>query len=409
MRVLDAIAHALRVTGTMTWQILWALIFGFVIAATIESLVSKRGVARVLGSSRPRALVAASLFGIASSSCSYAAVAIARSLFRRGADFISSMAFEIASTNLVVELGVVLAVLIGWQFTLAEFVAGPIMIAVMAVAFRLVLRRGDLASARRQADLAIRGSMEGHAAMDMSIDASGGLLRRLRAPGALTMVSHNFVMEWAAVIRDIALGLLAAGAVGAWVPGGFWRSLFVTNNPAVSKAIGPLLGPVVSALSFVCSVGNVPLAAVLWRGGISFGGVVSFIFADLIIIPIVLIYRKYYGTRVALKVVGVFYVAMVVAGYIIELVFAALGLVPSRASAHIVNISPSWNYTSALDIAAAVLAVGMCAIFVRSGALPMIHQMGGAPPVSESANESDSSPDIQPLSTTGESTFNRKG
>jgi uncharacterized protein len=380
VRLLDAIGHALYLAGTMTWQILWALILGFVIAAVIQSVVSKRGVERLLGDARPRSLTIAALLGVASSSCSYAAVAITRSLFRRGADFVSALAFEIASTNLVIELGVVLAVLIGWQFTLAEFIAGPIMIAVMAVAMRLVLRQGDLASARRQADLAVAGSMEGHAAMDMSIEEGGGFFRRIRSSGAIVSVSHNFVMEWTAVVRDIALGLLGAGAVAAWVPDSFWRSLFVSSNPAVSKIIGPLLGPVVSALSFVCSVGNVPLAAVLWRGGISFGGVVSFVFADLIIIPIILIYRKYYGGRVALKVVGVFYVSMVVAGYVIELVFAAIGLVPARSAAHVVNIVPSWNYTSALDLAAGAVALALFVIFVCSGALPMLRHMGGAAP-----------------------------
>jgi uncharacterized membrane protein YraQ (UPF0718 family) len=299
------------------------------------------------------------------------------------------MAFEIASTNLVVELGVVLAVLIGWQFTLAEFVAGPIMIIVMAFVMRYAMRQGDLASARRQADLAVAGTMEGHAAMDMSLVAGGSVWHRLRSPGALVSVSHNFVMEWFAVVRDIALGLVGAGALAAWVPDGFWRDLFVTNDPAVSKIIGPLLGPVVSFLSFVCSVGNVPLAAVLWRGGISFGGVVSFIFADLIIVPIVLIYRKYYGTRVALKIVGVFYLAMVVAGYIIELLFAALGLVPSRSSAHVGGINVSWNYTSVLDIVAGVVAIGLFAVFARSGAIPMLRHMGGAPAAPETADATD--------------------
>lgn len=393
MRVLDAIVHALRVTGTMTWDILWALIFGFVLAAVIQSLVSKQGIARFLGNSRPRTLATASLLGVASSSCSYAAVAITRSLYRRGADFVAAMAFEIASTNLVVELGVVLAVLIGWQFTLAEFVAGPIMIAAMAFAMRFVMRQGDLASARRQANLAIAGSMEGHAAMDMSIAADGGVWRRLRAPGAVTSISQNFVMEWAAVFRDIAVGLVGAGAIGAWVPNGFWRDVFVTSDPATSKIIGPLLGPIAASLSFVCSVGNVPLAAVLWRGGISFGGVVSFIFGDLIVVPIVLIYRKYYGTRVALKILGVFYFAMVVAGYVIELAFAGLGLVPSRSSEHVANIAVSWNYTSALDIAAGATALGLFAVFVRSGGLPMLGHMGGPSEAAQAPNESRAAPE----------------
>jgi uncharacterized membrane protein YraQ (UPF0718 family) len=224
-------------------------------------------------------------------------VALARSLFRQGASFTAAMAFEIASTNLVVELGVILALLIGWQFTLAEFVGGPIMIILLAVLFRLFLRQRLLDAAAAQADRGLAGSMEGHAAMDMTIAGRGSLWHRLRSPQALTSVSHIFVMEWAAVIRDIAAGLLIAGAVAAWVPDSFWGHLFLSGHPLASRLWGPLIGPVVSLLSFVCSIGNVPLAGVLWNGGISFGGVVAFIFADLIIVPILVIYRKYYGTK----------------------------------------------------------------------------------------------------------------
>jgi uncharacterized membrane protein YraQ (UPF0718 family) len=221
-------------------------------------------------------------FGAASSSCSYAAVALARSLFRKGASFTAAMAFEIASTNLVIELGVILALLMGWQFTLAEFVGGPIMIVLIAVLFRLFLREKLLRTAREQADRGLAGSMEG--TPRWTCPSSGRA--RSRAPvlrEGYTAVAHVFVMEWAAIIRDLVIGLLAAGAIAAWVPTASGGSFFFAGHPLAAKLWGPLIGPVVAIVSFVCSIGNVPLAVVLWKGGISFGGVVAFIFADLII------------------------------------------------------------------------------------------------------------------------------
>ena len=330
MRALDAIGHALATAGSMTWQITWSLILGFTLSAVAQGVVRRETVARMLGDDKPKALARATGLGAASSSCSYAAVALARALFRRGASFTAAMAFEIASTNLVIELGIIMALLIGWQFTLAEFVGGPIMIVLVAVAFRLFVRQRLIDAAREQADKGLAGSMEGHAAMDMSIQSGGSFWHRLASGKGYTSVSHIFVMEWAAVIRDIIGGLLIAGAVAAWVPNSFWQHLFLTGHPLAAKLWGPIIGPVISMLSFVCSIGNVPLAAVLWNGGISFGGVVAFIFADLIIIPILIIYRKYYGTRMMLTILGIFYATMVLAGYIIELLFGGLGLIPTQ-------------------------------------------------------------------------------
>src|SRR5579864_8008166 len=330
----------------MAWQITWALILGFTLSAMVQALVRKSTVARLLGHDRPRTLVLATGFGAASSSCSYAAVALARSLFRQGASFTAAMAFEIASTNLVVELGIILALLMGWQFTLAEFTGGPIMIILLALLFRLFLRQRLLDAARTQADKGLAGSMEGHAAMDMTIPAGGSLAQRLRTRQAFTSVSHVFVAEWAAVIRDIVIGLLIAGAVAAWVPDSFWGHLFLTSHPLASKLWGPLIGPVVSLLSFVCSIGNVPLAAVLWNGGISFGGVVAFIFADLIIVPILVIYRKYYSTKMTLFILGTFYITMALAGYAIEFLFSGLRLIPSGRHAKVVETSIQWDYTT---------------------------------------------------------------
>ncbi len=379
MRVLGGLGHALALAGSMTWEITWSLILGFTLSAVVQAVVRRETIVRLLGDDRPKTLALAAGLGAASSSCSYAAVALARSLFRRGASFTAAMAFEIASTNLVVELGIILALLIAWQFTLAEFVGGPIMIVLMAVAFRLFVRKRLVDAARRQADRGLAGSMEGHAAMDMSIAAGGSFWRRLSSPGGYTSVSHIFVMEWAAVIRDVAGGLLIAGAIGAWVPDAFWRHLFLTGQPLAARLWGPVIGPVISLLSFVCSIGNVPLAAVLWNGGISFGGVVAFIFADLIIIPILVIYRKYYGTAMMFALLGIFYATMVAGGYIIEFLFGGLGLIPAERAAKVTDTGVHWNYTTVLNIVFLLLAAALVVRFFRSGGAPMLKMMGGDP------------------------------
>ncbi len=379
MRAVHAVGHALAVSGAMTWQITWSLILGFTLASVVQALVRRSTITRYLGDNRPRSLAAACGLGMASSSCSYAAVALARSLFRKGADFTAVMTFEIASTNLVIELGIIMALLLGWQFTLAEFVGGPIMIVALAVLFRVLLRQRLVEDARVQAEKGEAGSMEGHAAMDMSIGGGGTVLARLRSPQGLTSVSHIFVMEWAAVLRDIVLGLLAAGALAAWVPDSFWKHLFFSDHPVVAKIWGPLLGPVISVLSFVCSIGNVPLAAVLWNGGISFGGVIAFIFADLIIIPILVIYRKYYGTRMMVFILVTFYTVMVLGGYAVELIFGASGLIPQTRNAKVLNPSISWNYTTFLNIIFLTVAGVLLARFFRTGGRDMLKMMGGPP------------------------------
>ena len=374
----------------MTWEITWALVLGFGLSAVVQAVVRRSTVERLLGDDRPRTLVLAAGFGAASSSCSYAAVALARSLFRKGASFTAAMAFEIASTNLVIELGVILALLMGWQFTLAEFVGGPIMIVLIAVLFRLLLRERLLRQAREQADRGLAGSMEGHAAMDMSVQRPGSFASRLFSRDGYTAVAHVFVMEWAAIIRDLVIGLIVAGAIAAWVPDRFWRVFFFAGHPLAAKLWGPLIGPVLAVVSFVCSVGNVPLAVVLWKGGISFGGVVAFIFADLIIAPILNIYRKYYGARMALFLLGTFYTAaMAVAGYVVELVLGGLGLIPSPARARILDQGVSWDYTTWLNIVFLALAAALIIRFVRTGGVAMLRMMGG-PPDTHEHDHSDS-------------------
>jgi uncharacterized membrane protein YraQ (UPF0718 family) len=377
--VMDAIGRALALAGSMTWEILWALILGFALSAVVQAVVRKSAIVGLLGDDRPRTLAVAAGLGAASSSCSYAAVALARSLFRKGANFTAAMAFEIASTNLVVELGVILALLMGWQFTVAEFVGGPIMIVVLAVLFRLFVRARVIEAAREQADRGLAGSMEGHAAMDMSVQGEGSFRRRLFSGRGFTAVSHVFVMEWAAILRDLIIGLLIAGAIAAWVPESFWHNFFITDHPVLSVLWGPIVGPIVSMVSFVCSIGNVPLAAVLWNGGISFGGVVAFIFADLLILPILNIYRKYYGMRMMLILLGTFYVSMVAAGYLVELLFGAAGLIPTHRNAVVMQAGISWNYTTWLNILFITLAAALVARFVATGGLPMLQMMGGSP------------------------------
>ncbi len=376
---MQAIWHALSITGSMTWDIAWALILGFALSAVVQAVVRKSTVVSLLGDDRPRTLATATGLGIASSSCSYAAVALARSLFRKGANFTAAMAFEIASTNLVVELGVILALLMGWQFTAAEFAGGLLMIAALAVLFRALMSDELLRGAREQAERGVSGSMEGHAAMDMSVRREGSFVRRLGSREGFTSVSHVFVMEWAAILRDLVVGLLIAGAIAAWVPDSFWRTFFFDGHPLASKLWGPLIGPLVAIASFVCSVGNVPLAVVLWKGGISFGGVVAFLFADLLILPILNIYRKYYGARMALFLLGAFYVSMAMAGYVVEFVFGPLGLVPDRSGASVPDSGVSWNYTTWLNIAFLLLAATLVIRFLRTGGKDMLGMMGGAP------------------------------
>jgi uncharacterized membrane protein YraQ (UPF0718 family) len=253
------------------------------------------------------------------------------------------------------------------------------MIIVLAVVFRIFLRQKLIDDARKQADQGELGSMEGHAAMDMSIHKNGSFMQRLSSGDGITSVSHIFIMEWSAVIKDVVGGLLIAGAVAAWVPNSFWQKFFFVGHPLLSKIWGPLVGPLVSVVSFVCSIGNVPLAAVLWNGGISFGGVVSFIFADLIILPILLIYKKYYGVKMMIFILGSFYVAMVIAGYLVEIIFGALGLIPTARTAKVVEASIQWNYTTVLNLIFLAIAGFLIYRFIKTGGRSMLKAMNKVP------------------------------
>ena len=377
--MVSAILSALQFAVFMFWEVLWPLALGFLLSAIIQALVSQRTVARTLGRPNFRGFALACAFGAASSSCSYAAVAIARSLFRKGADFANAMIFEFASTNLVIELGLVLLILIGWQFLAAEVAGGLLMAVILWILFKLTLRSRMVDEARRQAERGLVGStMEGHGAHDMSV-GMGPFLRRLFSGRGFTAVSHYFFMDVYSVWFDLFLGLLIAGALAAWVPNSFWQAFFLTSNPTVNEFWGPLVGPLLAMISFVCSIGNVPLAAVLWNGGISFGGVISFIFADLIILPILNIYRKYYGARMSLYLLLVSYIAMALAGFVIGLAFNALGIAPSHTHVVVINATPSWNYTTFLNIAFLLVVAALAWRFLTTGGPAMLRSMSVPP------------------------------
>jgi uncharacterized membrane protein YraQ (UPF0718 family) len=372
------IIEALRMTGIMAWEILWALCLGFTLSAVIEACVSKEHVGKLLPDSSAKTIVIASALGAASSSCSYAATALARTLFRKGANFIAAIAFQFASTNLVIELSVLLAALLGWRFMAAEFVGGPIMIALVVVFLRATLKPRIIDAARKQAERNLPGRMEGHAAMDMSLH-TGTFWQKLTSSKGYTATTHYYWMDWYSLWPDIAGGLLISGCLAAWVPQHFWQGFFLTGHPLAARLWGPLIGPLVAIFSFVCSVGNVPLAAVLWNGGISFGGVIAFLFADLIILPILNIYRKYYGLKVAAILFAAFYAAMALAALAVEAIFGVLHLIPHDRNAQIMQEAIRWNYTSALNILFLLASAIMLFRFLKTGGPAMLRMMDAAP------------------------------
>lgn len=374
MAIGSDIGKALWMSFMMLWQMFWGLSLGFLFSAVVEVVVSKDEMSALLPDAGPRSLMRAGVFGAASSSCSYAAVAMARSIVRKGGSFIAAMAFQFAATNLVLELGVLLWVMIAWQFAAAEFIGGPVMILLVALAFRFIIGAPLIRTATNQAIKGVAGSMEGHAAM--STEKQNGTWRdRLCSRDGWISISHSYIMNWSMLWRDIGIGVLVAGALGAWVPDSFWKMFFFISHPAVAMIWGAFVGPLIAIASFTCSVGNVPLAAVLWRGGISFGGVASFIYGDLIILPILNIYRKYYGRRMTAVMLLTFYSSMVIASLAVEALFQLSGWTPHNRDIAAVGSRISFNYTTVLDIVFVTLFVVMFAAFFKTGGPEMMRMM----------------------------------
>jgi uncharacterized membrane protein YraQ (UPF0718 family) len=364
MGVLEVVWHGLRDSLLMAWEVWWALVLGFFISAIVQAWVPRERIQGLMSGSGVRSVGWATGLGAASSSCSYAAIAIAKSLFQKGASAVSALAFQFASTNLVWELGLVLWVLIGWQFTAAEYLGGLVMIVLMTILLRLFVSPRLEQQAREHAIQADTGHQH---------HASGTRLswrERLRSVEAWSDVAHNFRGDWQMLYKEIALGFLLAGFI-AQFGNGFFEHLFIHNAPAPLPTIeNVLIGPIIAVISFVCSVGNVPLAAVLWSGGISFAGVLAFLFADLIVIPILLIYRKYYGGKYTVRITALMFITMVIAALIVGAIFSALGLIPTgpRPTRADIFSSIAVNYKLALNLLGLAIFAGLFWLTARRGA-----------------------------------------
>jgi len=363
--VLDRIGDGLWMAFQMAWEVWWALVLGFMLSGVVQAWVPRSRMERALGGSGLRSVALATGLGAASSSCSYAATAIARSMFQRGASFAAAMVFQFASTNLVFEIGIVMWIFIGWQFTLAEFVGGIFLIALMWLGTRLLITRRLEAEARRHAEAAQAGHQHATA-----VSEGISWRERLTSVSAWSDVAHNFRGDWEMLWKEIVGGFVIAGFI-ALLPASFFNDLFVTDAPSGLRLVeNVIVGPLVAVISFVCSVGNVPLAAVLWAGGISFSGVIAFIYADLIVIPIILIYAKFYGWKITWRLVAIMFVTMAGAALIVDGIFSGSGLVPTHRPSidSIANRGIHWNYTTALNIVFLLVAAVLVALTLQRGA-----------------------------------------
>jgi YHS domain-containing protein/uncharacterized membrane protein YraQ (UPF0718 family) len=357
---LETIGRSLLDGASMFWETLWALVLGFALSGAVQAFVSRAEMQKALGDHRPATVVKAGVFGAISSSCSYAASALAKTLFSRGADFTAAQAFMFASTNLVVELGIVLWLLLGWQFALAEFVGGAIMIALLALVLPRVVRPAEQAAARQA--LAADGGAGPHAGHGDVPAEPVPWRQRIRSRAGWADAAGYTISDLTMLRKELGIGFVVAGFADAAVPVDFWRSLFLTGHGVWSSLENVLLGPFLAVISFVCSVGNVPLAAALWSGGISFGGTIAFVFADLIALPLLLIYRRYYGTRLTLKLLAAFWATMSVAGLATEYLFAAARIAPAAPAGGAAMVGRDvfgWNHTTVLDVLALVAFAGL--------------------------------------------------
>jgi uncharacterized protein len=360
----DVIWNGLKDSFLMAWEVWWALVLGFAISAIVQAWVPRQRIERSLSGSGPKPVSLATALGAASSSCSYAAIAIAKSLFQKGASAATALAFQFASTNLVWELGLVLWVLIGWQFTAAEYLGGIVMIVLMALLLRFFVSPRLEERAREHAQQADSGHQHHSAGESMP------MRERLTSASSWSDVAHNFRGDWQMLWKEISLGFLLAGFI-AQLGDNFFNGLFVQNAPsAITTIENVLVGPLIAVLSFVCSVGNVPLAAVLWSGGISFAGVLAFLFADLIVLPIVLAYRKYYGTSFALRITALMFVTMVLAALAVDGIFSGLNLIPTgpRPTRGDIFGSIQVNYKLFLNIVGLAIFAAFFWLTMRRGA-----------------------------------------
>jgi uncharacterized membrane protein YraQ (UPF0718 family)/YHS domain-containing protein len=360
---LSTIGDGLWQSFLMAYEVWWALVLGFAISAIVQSWVPRARIEAALAGSGPRPVAWATALGAASSSCSYAAIAIAKSLFAKGASAASALAFQFASTNLVWELGLVLWVLLGWEFTLAEYVGGIVLIVLMAVTLRLFVSPRLEDQARRHAEQAAVGHQH-HMAGEQGLTWR----ERLSSSSAWSDVAHNFRGDWQMLWKEIVLGFLLAGFIGL-LGNDFFNDLFITDAPAGARTFeNVIVGPIIAVLSFVCSIGNIPLAAVLWSGGISFAGVIAFIFADLIILPIVSAYRKYYGWPFALRITALMFVTIVIAALIVDGLFSAAGLIPhTRPSRSEIFGSIELDYKLVLNVLGLAVFAALFYLTARRG------------------------------------------
>lgn len=347
--------HGLSEAAAMFWETLWALVLGFSLSALAQVFISKDKMQQWLGRAGLREIAVATGLGAASSSCSYAAVATARTVFKKGAALVPTLAFMFASTNLVFELGAVLWLLMGWRFVLAEIVGAFVLISVMWLIVRLTLPK-DLEQEAREHDEGGEGGGHDHHHM-----AAAG--------GRLTAIADAFTMDWSMLWKEMLVGFVIGGFLSVLVPNSWWQALFLSHSHGFGKLLeNVIVGPIIAVLSFVCSIGNIPLASVLWSGGISFGGVTSFIYADLVIVPLILIYAKYYGWRPALYITGVLFASMVIAGLVVDLLFSALGLVPTgpRPPSALAMAHFAWDYTTWLNLLALAWGGLLLALHLKS-------------------------------------------
>jgi uncharacterized membrane protein YraQ (UPF0718 family) len=360
------VGQALLMALAMFWKVGWSLVLGFSISAALQAVVSKAGMQKALGRSGIREVALATVLGAASSSCSYASAAVSRTLFKKGAALVPALAFLFASTNLVAELGIVLYLLMGWQFTAAEWIGGVVLVAIMAGLVRLTYPTGLIEEGRRHTEA---GGGHDHG----DITAPGHTLwAKLTGREGRVMIAQNFAMDWGMLWKDLTLGFLIAGALSVFVPDGAWQTLFVTHaSPWVQVPTNALIGPLVAVISFVCSIGNVPMAAVLWGAGISFGGVLAFLYADLIVLPLLDVYRRYYGWKMAAYIGVVFYGTMVLAALAMDVLFNALGWIPARnPDIRGAVMQFGLDYTFWLNLAFSALAA---ALFWTARRNPMSH------------------------------------